>query len=68
MSKKDKFIVENITDMLIINGFGNLKGNLSLLDYKEKELTKLIKNYNNKEDNIRLILSLLDSIRELRGK
>lgn len=67
MKKEDKFIVTDASDIMCIGGFGNLKGNLGLLKYSEEELSKMIIENNNNEDNIRLINSLIRSIRELQN-
>ena len=62
----ENFIVMDATDDIIIGGFGNLEGNLSLLKYSYEEISQKMKENNNKEDDIRLVNSLLDSIRELQ--
>lgn len=61
----ENFIVIDATDDIVIGGFGNLEGNLGLLKYSYEEISQKMKENNNKEDNIRLVNSLLDSIREL---
>lgn len=67
MNKEDKFMVINATDIICIGGLGNLKGNLELLKYSDEEIVNMIKENNNSEDNIKLVLSLLKSIRELQN-
>ena len=67
MNKEDKFVVINGTDIACIGGFGNLKGNLELLKYSEEDISDFIKDNNNEDDNIRLVNSLLESIRELNN-
>ena len=62
----ENFIVMDATDDIIIGGFGNLEGNLGLLKYSYEEISQKMKENNNKEDDIRLVNSLLDSIRELQ--
>ena len=62
----ENFIVMDATDDIIIGGFGNLEGNLGLLRYSYEEISQKMKENNNKEDDIRLVNSLLDSIRELQ--
>lgn len=62
----ENFIVMDATDDIIIGGFGNLEGNLGLLKYRYEEISQKMKENNNKEDDIRLVNSLLDSIRELQ--
>ena len=62
----ENFIVIDATDDIVIGGFGNLEGNLSLLKYSYEEISQKMKENNNKEDDIRLVNSLLDSIRELQ--
>lgn len=62
----ENFIVMDATDDIVIGGFGNLEGNLGLLKYRYEEISQKMKENNNKEDDIRLVNSLLDSIRELQ--
>ena len=62
----ENFIVMDATDDIIIGGFGNLEGNLSLLKYSYEEISQKMKENNNKEDDIRLVNSLLDSVRKLQ--
>ena len=62
----ENFIVIDATDDIVIGGFGNLEGNLGLLKYSYEEISQKMKENNNKEDDIRLVNSLLDSIRELQ--
>lgn len=62
----ENFIVIDATDDIVIGGFGNLEGNLGLLRYSYEEISQKMKENNNKEDDIRLVNSLLDSIRELQ--
>lgn len=62
----ENFIVIDATDDIVIGGFGNLEGNLSLLKYSYEEISQKMKENNNKEDDIRLVNSLLDSIRKLQ--
>lgn len=62
----ENFIVIDATDDIVIGGFGNLEGNLGLLKYSYEEISQKMKESNNKEDDIRLVNSLLDSIRELQ--
>lgn len=62
----ENFIVIDATDDIVIGGFGNLEGNLGLLKYSYEEISQKTKENNNKEDDIRLVNSLLDSIRELQ--
>ena len=61
----DKFIICDATDIAVIGGFGNLDGNLGLLKYNNEEIKQMIKENNNGNDNIRLIESLLGSLKEL---
>ena len=60
---KDKFIVEDATDVICIGGFGNDLGNKELLKYSEEEIELMILENNNIQDNIRLSNSLLRTIR-----
>ena len=62
----DKFMVINVTDEIVVGGFGNLEGNLGLLKYSKEEIRKMITENNNGNDNIRLINSLLQSLKELQ--
>ena len=62
----DKFMVIDATDEIVVGGFGNLEGNLGLLKYSKEEIRKMIKENNNENDNIRLINSLLQSLKELK--
>ncbi len=64
----DKFIIYDATDIVVIGGFGNLDGNLGLLKYNNEEIKQMIKENNNGNDNIRLIESLLNSLKELDQK
>ena len=61
----DKFIIHDATDIAVIGGFGNLDGNLGLLKYNNEEIKQMIKENNNGNDNIRLIESLLGSLKKL---
>ena len=54
------------TDDIIIGGFGNLEGNLGLLKYNKEDIRKMITENNDGNDNIRLINSLLQSLKELQ--
>ena len=60
---KNKFIVEDATDVICIGGFGNDLGNKELLKYSEEEIELMILENNNIQDNIRLSNSLLWTIR-----
>ena len=60
---KNKFIVEDATDVICIGGFGNDLGNKELLKYSEEEIELMILENNNIQDNIRLSNSLLRTIR-----
>ena len=60
---ENKFIVEDATDVICIGGFGNDLGNKGLLKYSEKEIAKMIIENNNTNDNVRLVNSLLKTIR-----
>lgn len=62
----DKFMVIDATDEIVVGGFGNLEGNLGLLKYSKEEIRKMITENNNENDNIRLINSLLQSLKELK--
>ena len=62
----DKFTIVDVTDEIIIGGFGNLEGNLGLLKYNKEDIRKMITENNNGNDNIRLINSLLQSLKELQ--
>ena len=62
----DKFIVQDATDEIVVGGFGNLEGNLGLLKYNKEDIRKMITENNNENDNIRLINSLLQSLKELQ--
>ena len=62
----DKFIVIDATDEIVVGGFGNLEGNLGLLKYNKEDIRKMITENNNGNDNIRLINSLLQSLKELQ--
>lgn len=62
----NKFIVQDTTDEIVVGGFGNLEGNLGLLKYSKEEIRKMITENNNGNDNIRLINSLLQSLKELK--
>ena len=62
----DKFTIIDVTDEIIIGGFGNLEGNLGLLKYSKEDIRKMITENNNGNDNIRLINSLLQSLKELK--
>ena len=62
----DKFIVIDATDDIVIGGFGNLEGNLGLLKYNKEDIRKMITENNDGNDNIRLINSLLQSLKELK--
>ena len=65
---EDKFIVLDATDIICIGGFGNDKGNIDLLKYSEKEISDMVIENNNNEDNIRLINSLLGTIRNQNNR
>ena len=60
---KDKMVIIDGTDIMIIGGYGNASGNLNLLKYSNDEIKEMIKENNDEEDNIRLIQSLLKTIR-----
>ena len=60
---ENKFIIEDGTDVICIGGFGNDLGNKCLLKYSEKEIAKMIIENNNTNDNVRLVNSLLKTIR-----
>ena len=62
----DKFMVIDATDEIVVGGFGNLEGNLGLLKYNKEDIKKMITENNNGNDNIRLINSLLQSLKELQ--
>lgn len=62
----DKFMVIDATDEIVVGGFGNLEGNLGLLKYNKEDIRKMITENNNGNDNIRLINSLLQSLKELQ--
>ena len=62
----NKFIIIDGTDSVCFGGFGNLKGNLGLLKYSDEEVKEKLIEDNTKEDDIRLVNSLLGSIRELK--
>ena len=62
----DKFMVIDATDEIVVGGFGNLEGNLGLLKYNKEDIRKVIIENNNGNDNIRLINSLLQSLKELQ--
>ena len=62
----EKIMIIDATDDIVIGGFGNLDGNLGLLKYNEEQIKDMINENNNHEDNIRLILSLLNSLKELK--
>ena len=62
----DKFMVIDATDEIVVGGFGNLEGNLGLLKYNKEDIRKMITENNNGDDNIRLINSLLQSLKELQ--
>ena len=64
----ENFIVIDATDDIVIGGFGNLEGNLGLLKYNKEDIRKMITENNNGNDNIRLINSLLQSLKELQGQ
>ena len=63
MNKEDKMIIIDGTDIMIIGGYGNVSGNLNLLKYSNDEIKEMIKENNIEEDNIRLIQSLLKTIK-----
>ena len=63
MNKEDKMIIIDGTDIMIIGGYGNVSGNLNLLKYSNDEIKEMIKENNVEEDNIRLIQSLLKTIK-----
>lgn len=61
----DKFLINDITDIMIIHGYGNHLGNLGLLNYSEDEITEMVITENTDEyDNARLVVSLLRTIRK----
>ncbi len=60
---EDKMVIIDGTDIMIIGGYGNVSGNLNLLQYSNDEIKEMIKENNDEEDNIRLIQSLLKTIR-----
>lgn len=62
----EKIMIIDATDDIVIGGFENLDGNLGLLKYNEEQIKDMINENNNHEDNIRLILSLLNSLKELK--
>lgn len=64
MNKEDKFIVTDVTDTICIGGFGNDLGNIGLLKYNEQEIANMIIENNTKNDDIRLVNSLLNTIRK----
>lgn len=64
----DKFVVMDATDFMVVGGFGNLKGNLELLKYDPKEIEEMLRENNSKDDDIRLVKSLLESLYELKEK
>ena len=64
----DKFLIFDVTDCMVLGGFGNLKGNLDLLKYDPEEIEEMIKKNNEAEDNIRLINSLLGSLKRLKER
>ena len=64
---EDKFLISDVTDIMVIGGYGNLDGNLGLLKYTENQISEMIKEENDEEDNIRLANSLIGSIRELQN-
>lgn len=61
----DKFVVTDATDLMVIGGFGNDKGNIELLKYSDEQIAEMIKENNDAKDNLRLIISLLQTIRNL---
>ena len=64
----EKIMIIDATDEIVIGGFGNLEGNLGLLKYGKEEIREIIIENNNVNDNIRLINSLLQSLKELKEK
>ena len=64
MSKEDKFIVTDATDIICIGGFGNDLGNIGLLKYNEQEIANMMIENNTKVDDIRLANSLLNTIKK----
>ena len=64
MTKEDKFIVTDATDIFCIGGFGNDLGNIGLLKYNEQEITNMMIENNTKVDDIRLANSLLNTIKK----
>lgn len=62
---EDKFIITDVTDLIVLSGFGNLQGNLRLLKYTEKEIEEMVKENNNEDETINLVNSLLKSLKTL---
>ena len=62
----DKFTMIDVIDEIVVGGYGNLEGNLGLLKYNKEDIRKMITENNNGNDNIRLINSLLQSLKELQ--
>ncbi len=60
---EDKMAIIDGTDIMIIGGYGNVSGNLNLLKYSNNEIEEMIKENNIEKDNIRLIQSLLKTIK-----
>ena len=63
MNKDIKMAIIDGTDIMIIGGYGNVSGNLNLLKYSNNEIEEMIKENNIEKDNIRLIQSLLKTIK-----
>ena len=64
MTKEDKYIVNDETDIIWIYGFGNDLGNIGLLKYNEQEIANMMIENNTKVDDIRLANSLLNTIKK----
>lgn len=66
MMNDEKFLIIDGTDDMCIGGFGNDKGNIELLKYCEKEIAKKMLANNSKDDDIRLVNSLLRTIKNYK--
>ena len=66
MNKEDKFIVTDATDIICIGGFGNDLGNIGLLKYNEQEIANMMIENNTQVDDIRLVNSLLNTIKKYK--